>query len=75
MKDLADLNALRLELAAMGHSDYWVAEQMVERCMMMVRGESWAVDEQADWKMTVEGRKCLQQMRVFRAVGMRVTYS
>ena len=74
-KDLVDSVALLAELVEMGRSDCWVAVQMVERCMVIIRGELWAVGEQVDWKMTVEGRKCLQQMKVSRAVGMRVRYS
>ena len=72
LRDLADSKALRVALVAMEHSDYWVAEQMVEHCMVTVHAESWVVGGQADWKMTVEGCKYWQQMRVSRVAGMKV---
>ena len=55
-----DLVALRVALLVTEHSDYWVAEQMVEHCMVMVHGESWAVGGQVGWKNVLGGRKYLQ---------------
>ena len=69
-----DLMVLLVALVAMGHSDYWAAEQMEEDCTVMVHGESWVVGEQANWKM-VGGHRCLQQTRVSRAVGTQVRHS
>ena len=45
---------------------------MVEHCMVMVHGGSWAAGGQADWKIMVVERKYSQQMRVSPAVNMKV---
>ena len=74
LRDLANLVALQIALVVTEHSDCWVAEQMEEHCMVMAHGESWAAGGQADWKVTLVGRKYSQQMRASRAVNMNVKY-
>ena len=73
-RDLAKLVALQVALVVTGHSDCWAAEQMAEHCMVMAHGESWAAGGQADWKITLVGRKYSQRMRVSPAVNMKVRY-